>query len=690
MNKHLSLFAPIFFFGTVFSAEPAKKTGLPPEVIARALIKTEQENSNKIIEETSLYDLNIISKTPESLSIADLLTKKTKTYFGKITIENILAKPTSNRETISMRQAFIKNISADKKIIQSLEKELTEIASVQDFLLGYYDEESDFHKNLSSFYFSNNQEFRLPYFSKPLFSFSWGKKLNENPVALELYRRWKIVKEFSYLGYLIGAAPIAAYAKYNFWNSRKQAVAESRGDFRFSDNQPIAAWSDIIRSSFVSPVINAVKELDPRPYLYKETINYDMIEKINRNDRLAQQATYGDSLISYKYLFYKDNQTFLKYSIPLAVAVYYYYNSYKHYADYSKDIKNYSTDILNQNQPIYDLKKELVLLKRFTQALERLSKTVGIDLISFLGKESEESAKKVTQLMNLLNSFSTENESQWFTYGGNALIAHRLLQEIKLSLIPLFHLIGELDSYLALAKLINSSDIKKGAYCLVSFSDSANPELELTNFWHPVVTKKEPVNNSISLGGKDNPRGVILTGPNNCGKSTNMKGVAISLLLAQTFGIAAAEKAHLSIFSQFNIYINNSQDNIAEGWGAFKAEKEAVANISQKVQTLSKDQFSFTLLDEAFKGTVAEECEDRVFNFGKEIAHYPNAVALIATHGKLPMELEKVTHGAYQNYQVELIETNTGEFIRTHKLIRSRNNWWFDDKLKRQRFLETV
>ncbi len=689
MNKQLSLLTITFFFGTIFSAEPTKKSAQSPELIARAIINTREERSCKIIETTALCDLNIISKTAETPSIAHILGNKTKTYFGKITIENMLNQPTNNSATITMRQEFIKKISADKKLMQSLEKELIEIASVQDFLLGYYDEESDFHKDLSSFYFSKNQEFRLPFFSKPLFSFSLGKTLNENPFALELYRRWGTVKKFAHLGFLLGAAPIAAYAEYYFWNSRKQTVAESRGDSRFSEF-PTASWLGIIKGSFIGPVINAVKRLDPRPSVYKDKINYNVIENVTKSNSLKEQITYGDSLKEFQYTCFKDNQTFLKYSVPAALAVYYYYKNYKDYSSYSKEIKDYSAWILNQNQPIYDLKKELVSLKRFTQALERLSKIVGIDLVTRLGKESKESTQKITRLIDLLNSPSNENESRWFTYGGNALVAHKLLQEIKLSLIPIFHLIGELDSYLALANLINSDNTNQAGYCFVSFSDSASPELELTNFWHPVVTKKEPICNSVYLGNTNGQRGMILTGPNNCGKSTNMKAIAISLLLAQTFGIAAAEKAHLSIFSQINVYINNSQDNIAEGWGAFKAEKEAVSIVSKKIHDLPKNQFSFTVLDEAFKGTVAEECEERVFNFGKEIAQFPNALALIATHGKLPMELEESTNGVYQNYQVELIETSTGEFIRTHKLIRSRNNWWFDDKLKRQRFLATV
>ena len=122
----------------------------------------------------------------------------------------------------------------------------------------------------------------------------------------------------------------------------------------------------------------------------------------------------------------------------------------------------------------------------------------------------------------------------------------------------------------------------------------------------------------------------------------------------------------------------------------FKAEKEKVASILQSVKEVPAEQFSFNILDEAFKGTVGDECEERVFNFGKTLSESSNTLSMFATHGKFPMTLEEHTHGLYQNYQVELIETAPGEFVRTHRLIRSKNNWWFDDKAKRQRFLDTV
>ena len=60
---------------------------------------------------------------------------------------------------------------------------------------------------------------------------------------------------------------------------------------------------------------------------------------------------------------------------------------------------------------------------------------------------------------------------------------------------------------------------------------------------------------------------------------------------------------------------------------------------------------------------------------------------MLAVHSELPTELEEYTKGIYKNFHVELTENNSGQFIKTFKLIPAKNDWWFNDNLKRKRFI---
>ena len=122
-------------------------------------------------------------------------------------------------------------------------------------------------------------------------------------------------------------------------------------------------------------------------------------------------------------------------------------------------------------------------------------------------------------------------------------------------------------------------------------------QLHLVNSRHPVLERKsfrEFVPNTVTLNSGET---LILTGPNMGGKSTLMRQVALSVLLAQSGCYVPASKAHLPLFHKMFTRMG-AGDQLAKGLSTFMVEMEETNEILQKA-----DSHSLVLLDEIGRGT---------------------------------------------------------------------------------------
>lgn len=99
--------------------------------------------------------------------------------------------------------------------------------------------------------------------------------------------------------------------------------------------------------------------------------------------------------------------------------------------------------------------------------------------------------------------------------------------------------VAELDVLISLAI---ASDYYEGPTCRPSILGSSNPDevpcLSAKNLGHPVLRsdslgKGTFVPNDVSIGGSDHASFILLTGPNMGGKSTLLRQVCLSIILAQ-------------------------------------------------------------------------------------------------------------------------------------------------------------
>ena len=170
------------------------------------------------------------------------------------------------------------------------------------------------------------------------------------------------------------------------------------------------------------------------------------------------------------------------------------------------------------------------------------------------------------------------------------------------------------------------------------------PAVFSKNFFHPNIDTAIP--NTIDIGFKGR-RNVILTGPNAGGKSTLIKTLSISILMAQTLGIAPCEKMYLTPFTYMNTYLNIH--DIKGKKSLFENEMERISTHIDKLKELKHTDFAFIIIDELFSGTNPKEGMATSFAVAEKLAQFPNSISVITTHYHQLTELKD-----YAKYKMEL------------------------------------
>jgi DNA mismatch repair protein MutS len=219
--------------------------------------------------------------------------------------------------------------------------------------------------------------------------------------------------------------------------------------------------------------------------------------------------------------------------------------------------------------------------------------------------------------------------------------------------------------------------------CLLGFAEAAdrndyrrpaiNTEgrIEIKEGRHPVIEKmitgERFVPNSITLDDQEN-QVLVITGPNMAGKSTILRQVALTVLMAQAGSFVPAQRADISITDRIFTRVG-ALDNLAQGQSTFMVEMQETANILNSATT-----DSLVIMDEIGRGTstfdglsiawaVAEYLHD----------HRQKGVkTLFATHYHELTELERIKKRV-KNYNIAVKEWND-EIIFLRKLVEGGTN----------------
>lgn len=190
---------------------------------------------------------------------------------------------------------------------------------------------------------------------------------------------------------------------------------------------------------------------------------------------------------------------------------------------------------------------------------------------------------------------------------------------------------------------------------------SDKKEIELINSRHPVVEKvieTEFVSNDIIMD--ENTNILLITGPNMAGKSTFMRVLAISVIMAQIGCFVPASEAILPIFDAIYTRIGAS-DDLVSGESTFMVEMKEAANAINNAT-----ENSLILFDELGRGTATFDGMSLAQAIIEYIHTNIKCKTLFSTHYHELTDLDK-TLNTLKNVHVSAVEEN-GNITFLHKV----------------------
>ena len=175
--------------------------------------------------------------------------------------------------------------------------------------------------------------------------------------------------------------------------------------------------------------------------------------------------------------------------------------------------------------------------------------------------------------------------------------------------------------------------------------DNCENVIQAVNVYHPFLSHKNAVANNFILK-KSNI--AIITGANMAGKSTFLRTIGITYILAGTGVPVCAESFKFSIVSLFSSM--RTTDNLSKDISYFNAE---LIRLKQLIEHIKSHSFTLIILDEILKGTNSKDKLKGSVMFLNEISKY-NISAVIATHDLELAKLGEKDSSVFLNYCFEI------------------------------------
>ena len=230
---------------------------------------------------------------------------------------------------------------------------------------------------------------------------------------------------------------------------------------------------------------------------------------------------------------------------------------------------------------------------------------------------------------------------------------------------------------LKMADFIAMVDVLQGLATAASENGYTKPEMDAQNTItiedgrHPVVEKlitgERYVPNSIHMDNSENQI-LLITGPNMAGKSTVLRQVALTVLMAQMGSFVPASQASLCIVDRIFTRVG-ALDNLSSGQSTFMVEMEETANI---VNNATHE--SLVILDEIGRGTSTYDG----MSIAWAVAEYLHDLnqrgvkTLFATHYHELTKLE-LTKPRVKNFNIAVKEFNDN-IVFLRRLVKGGTN----------------
>jgi hypothetical protein len=190
-----------------------------------------------------------------------------------------------------------------------------------------------------------------------------------------------------------------------------------------------------------------------------------------------------------------------------------------------------------------------------------------------------------------------------------------------------FEIVTFFDAYNSLGNFV----FNHPEFVYPTIVENGKQVLDAKQLGHPLLRTKNRIDNDFNIG---NSEFFIVTGANMAGKSTFLRTVSLSIVMANTGLPICAEAANYSPIKL--ITSMRTSDSLAEGASYFFSELQRLKMIVDQI----KDDTYFIILDEILKGTNSHDKAMGSKKIVQKLASQ-NAAGIIATHDLSLCELEK-------------------------------------------------
>jgi DNA mismatch repair protein MutS len=198
-------------------------------------------------------------------------------------------------------------------------------------------------------------------------------------------------------------------------------------------------------------------------------------------------------------------------------------------------------------------------------------------------------------------------------------INYKARREMKQTVSRLISSYARLDAWQSMAR----ASVEHG-WVFPALQPAMPVYLDVQGMKHPLLER--PVAYDITFSNSRNF--LLLTGANMSGKTTFMRALGVSILLAHLGMGVPAHSMQLS-FIQGIITNMQAEDNILRGESYFFAE---VQRMKQTAEKLLQRQPHLVLMDELFKGTNVHDAYECTRAVVDGLLNHPNHIMILSTH----------------------------------------------------------
>lgn len=320
---------------------------------------------------------------------------------------------------------------------------------------------------------------------------------------------------------------------------------------------------------------------------------------------------------------------------------------------------------ISQMQTIYG--KKMQILTTYTRLIhvieEKEMKSNALKRVKkLLESEGQTASQAVKQLTGLMSALDQRN-NMIMQFVLNGLFFWELRQVIKIEMwkrnfsanLPRWiEAIGEMDAYCSLGTFAYNHpgyifpEITSDPFCM-----------KAETLGHPLMDREKCVHNGIQIAKR--PFFVVITGANMAGKSTYLRTIGVSYLLACIGAPVWAKK--MKLYPSQLITSLRTTDSLTDNESYFFAELKRLKLIIDK---LNSGEELFIILDEILKGTNSMDKQRGSFALIKQFISL-KANGIIATHDLLLGSLVELFPEEIHNYCFEADITNN-ELTFSYKL----------------------